>query len=227
MNKEKIDDLANFIWEGGLHLADIKGSVEQWLEQNPQKPVAVGLTDEQVADAFASPYIPKDIRDDLIVIFKNWLKTQTFAVREIPVGLSDEQIQSLVDYTYCDSDTFNTIKEWAKTQTLSTESKMKFEIYWDDAPAGAEIYQLSYVWLDKGGKWLDGNVLDEIKRPAPPAQKVEVGQVWRHINMGFAVTVVDVEYGIEFLFVEDENLHGDVDTVDNFLAKFERVGGSE
>jgi hypothetical protein len=120
MNKEQIDDLANFIWEGGLHLADIKGSVEQWLEQNPQKPVVVGLSDEQVAEAFASPYIPKDIRDDLIVIFKNWLKTQTFAVREIPVGLSDEQIQSLVDYTYCDSDTFNTIKEWAKTQTLST-----------------------------------------------------------------------------------------------------------
>jgi hypothetical protein len=134
MNREQINDLANFIWEGGLHLADIKGSVEQWLEQNPLVSVetkVVGLTDEQVAEAFASPYIPKDIRDDLIVIFKNWLKTQTFAVREIPVGLSDEQIQSLVDYTYCDSDTFNTIKEWAKTQTFA-QPHQQFQPNWDD-----------------------------------------------------------------------------------------------
>jgi hypothetical protein len=157
---------------------------------------------------------------------KGYLSRQDFEVKEAPVGLSDEQIQSLVDYyTYCDSDMFNTIKEWAKTQTFA--QPQPFQPNWDDAPAGAEIYQISYVWLDKGGKWIYGNVLDEIKRPAPPAPKVEVGQVWRHINMGFAVTVVDVEYGIEFLFVGDENLHGDVDTVDNFLAKFERVGGSE
>ena len=48
IDKEKIDDLANYIWEGTLHLSEIKNSITEWLEQNPVEPVVVGLSDEQV-----------------------------------------------------------------------------------------------------------------------------------------------------------------------------------
>jgi hypothetical protein len=104
---------------------------------------------------------------------------------------------------------------------------MKFEIYWDDAPAGAEIYQLSYAWLDKGGKWIDGNVLDEIKRPAPPAQKVEVGQVW--VKGGCVDDIaqsVNIDYASDQVVVFSGHLTKGKQqhySLADFLEKFEQV----
>ena len=68
--------------------------ITEWLEQNPIEPVFVGLTDEQVTQ-FIEKY---NIHPLIGVHLKDWQKTQTFAqpeVREVPVGISDEQAYDL------------------------------------------------------------------------------------------------------------------------------------
>jgi hypothetical protein len=93
MNKEQIKDLANFIWEGGLHLADIKDSIDEWFEQNPVEPIVVGLTNEQI-EAISIIVRPYDDSNRIRNIISGYLMGEKFARQEIPVGLSDEQVQS-------------------------------------------------------------------------------------------------------------------------------------
>jgi hypothetical protein len=81
MNENQIYDLAEFISEGGLHFADIKGSVKTWLEQNPIEPVVVGLSDEQVG--YLSFKLHGTLSyDGRVDVIENWLKTQTFTQSE-------------------------------------------------------------------------------------------------------------------------------------------------
>jgi hypothetical protein len=178
MNKEQIESLVEYAQMTSVQAL----RVLYWFEQNPIEPV--GLSDEQVIALVDS--LQKLVLENRLgslsarmrVLIDGFLMTQKSEkseIKEVPVGLSDEQIQSLVDYTYCDSDTFDAIKEWSKTQTfarpvefsdvelsdayqrlmedyqdLRKELKAQFlnQPNWDDAPEWA-----NWVAQDFNGAW--------------------------------------------------------------------------
>ncbi len=123
MNKYQIDDLAIEILGTTRVLEAYKETLTEWFEKNPQEPVIVGLSDEQLKDCLSK--ISCGTRQDMINTFKTWYESQIFVqpeVKEVPVGLSDEQIWDLANHLdgECSSrhnmDKF--IKEWAKPQTF-------------------------------------------------------------------------------------------------------------
>jgi hypothetical protein len=74
MNKEKF---ANCVIDSILSNRDgFKLLFEKWFEQNPQEPVAVGLSDEQVAD-FMDTWNDSE-RYYAVGVYRDWAKTQTF-----------------------------------------------------------------------------------------------------------------------------------------------------
>jgi hypothetical protein len=67
-----------------------------WLEQNQPEPKVVGLSDEQL-DSLWESVVTDNYGGTFSESYKKWDKTQTFAAKEIPVGLTDEQVITLVD----------------------------------------------------------------------------------------------------------------------------------
>jgi hypothetical protein len=64
----------------------------KWFEQNPIEPIVVGLSDEQVnllAESIGTN------QNWFVKKISEWLKTQTFAVKEVPVWLGDSQFKKV------------------------------------------------------------------------------------------------------------------------------------
>jgi hypothetical protein len=103
MNKKHIESLAEYI-EGYRSKENTIPLIREWFERHPQKPV--GLTDEQVERLgyetfqFTEEFFceNEDIAtaSDHVNFIKGWLKHEDFVQpKEVPVGLSDIQIESL------------------------------------------------------------------------------------------------------------------------------------
>jgi hypothetical protein len=227
MNEEQISDLANYIWEGGLHLADIKGSVEQWFEENQQPAMLSSKDLYNLADfircRYELDYSNQYIQDDLETWFGEGMKQEPTVV-----GLSDEQAKSFIKYWMNDNrDETTCYKEWVKTQTF-TQSQ-QFTPDWSKIPDDSAIdgCKIDLVWTCCGGL-IERETLAKFERPKPPAPKV--GQVWMHKRkgteyevLGFTRTDVNGQWSD---YVRYEEVNGNAEysrLVDVFLTKFEQV----
>lgn len=231
MNKEKIDDLANYIWEGGLHLADIKGSIEEWFEQNPQEPV-VGLTDEQ-CDIFGGIIDDEEGTNYVGKYLKEWLKTQDFA-EPCTCGINLGEVRDNLH-----KDFLSVCRERNNLQDELEQLKaQQFQPNWDDAPDRAVNRQITHCWYDALGIPLEYKILLDEQRPKPPAPKVEVGQTWKYTKSGKlyiilalgdmkseddeAVCFPDWVDSVTYRCNESNRVF--TRTLDDFLDKFEQVG---
>jgi hypothetical protein len=140
----------------------------------------------------------------------------------------------------------NTLSNWLEQNPQDHISVDEEQEFWVSAPKWAnwyveDLYGCHYwfenepapfhnEWMSQGGnskkvapvKRFWHNTLKQ--RPTPPAPKVEVGQVWSYGV--FDVRVI----GVNAIVVAYQGINNnDIETTDirDFLAKFERVGGSE
>jgi hypothetical protein len=160
-------------------------------------------------------------RDGFKNLFENWFEQNP--IKPTVVGLTDEQVEGFMSF-WSDSpssDYIGLYKEWAKTQTFAqsrvftdSEIQQKYMELYDD-------YQS--LLLDK----------KEFKRPKP-APTVEVGQVWMHnskTGCDYFVTTIGKFKDSHDECVDSVTYHSKVSdryytrTRDDFLAKFQRVGG--
>lgn len=204
MNKEQIEDLANYIWEGGLHLADIKGSIDYWFEQNPQEPVVVGLSDEQ-ADSFLTFWHEQD-SCNYIDVYKDWAKTQTFAQ---PQQLTPNWDDAPADANFITIDN-DGMRAWHKL-------KPEFDI-------------VHGTWGSDGSNGIifNDNSQKLFKRPTQPTPKVEVGQVWTNIKTGKSYVIyclTKTKITNEWIESVSYQLGEEIYTrkLEDFLAKFTLV----
>lgn len=105
--------------------------ITEWLEQNPVEPVVVGLSDDNVwslAEAFVDDNALT--MQEMFDSYGEWAKTQAFAqpeVKEVVIGLTDEQIDNLVVWLgvgfVTATKVATRVKEWLKTQTFEQQYK--------------------------------------------------------------------------------------------------------
>jgi arsenate reductase-like glutaredoxin family protein len=231
MNKDQIEKLID---DANLS-STASFRIREWFVQNPIAPTVVGLSDEQMTDI--SNYLWKNMSiftpqhcNNLLI---HWAKTQTFSkseVKEVQVGLSDEQIVSFISFQQSNKGLHyqEAYKEWAKTQTFAQPPQ--FTPNWDDAPKSATSCQVTRVWLDALGIPVEFKVLIDEQRPNPPAPSpvVEVWQVWKEKKEPHEITIVAIGKNkiydtICYQYTESRVI--EIRCNDDFLAKFERVGG--
>jgi hypothetical protein len=241
----------------------IQEDISAWFEEGlKQEPVAVGLSDEQAISLIK--FRDSTISDNCLRIYKDWAKTQTFTtpeVKEVPVGLSDEQVNGLIQHFKDEGILQNklnhawVIKGYLKTQAfaipevqpvsalssayqcllednlalakeLEQLKAQQFTPDWNIIPIYVDEVEIVMNYCQGGMIDDDSNFLISYKRPTPPAPKVEIGQVWRLNNS---------ESRVEVLLIRGDNVAVDgldvgglaVYEIADFVAMFERVGGSE
>jgi hypothetical protein len=196
------------------------------------------MNKEQITDLANAIYERTILHSpDLIIdIITEWLNQN-------PVGLSDEQVNELIDFwAEREGGLLENYKEWAKTQTFS--QSQQFQPNWDDVPEWAN-------WLAQdanGGWYLYENKPDSglaqwgrvdkrgagrfstnpnwigtlQQRPAPATPKVEVGQIWKVNGSACRVKVLLIQ-GSD-LVVDGLDVGGlAAYKIEDFLAKFEQV----
>jgi hypothetical protein len=128
MKKEQIIKLKEYVIsnrkDDETSIVEVLCLIDEWFEQNPIKPMVVWLSDEPLVE-FQRAYNASD-KECIHEIYKEWAKTQTLAqpeVKEVPVGLSDEQARELLrfyDNSQNESSTrIETYHEWAKTKNFA------------------------------------------------------------------------------------------------------------
>lgn len=252
---EKVRELADLIGENHAPFANLEymqDTIAEWLEQNPIEPVVVGLSDIQCRLLGYHLAENEGIEDfdgmDYECEISDFLKTQTFAqpeVKEVVVGLSDEQLIDFLD----DDEAGNwstpsgfiaAYRKWAKTQTFA-QSK-QFEPDWDDAPAWA-----NYLAQDANGGWgfysvkpfINSHgvlanrcnaqhyapcdlVTPTIQKRPKPAPQVEVGQVWSGTASFFEVTIIGINSTL-LVYQDNKSKNFSSHEILDFVTKFERV----
>ncbi len=201
--------------------------IREWFEKNPQEPVAVGLSDEQV-DGLIQHFKDEGILQNKLNhawIIKDYLKTQTFAIPEVqPVSALSSAYQCLLE------------DNLALAKELEQLKAQQFTPDWNIIPSYVDEVEIVMNYCQGGMIDDDSNFLISYKRPTPPAPKVDVGQVWRYTGDGgddYTVTNIQVLEGKSKLSDKwTENLTlvtyesgGDKYTrpLSDFLAKFDRV----
>jgi hypothetical protein len=170
----------------------------------------------------------------MIYWIDKWLDKQKFSlpeVKEVPVGLSDSQVKSLAKHLKDDCTRgekmlmSGLVSKWLKTQAFAQlQSPVP---NWDYAPKEAMLARTWLEWLDKDFNSIKNReVLAQVERPIPPAPKVEVevGQIW--ISGATRVSII-AKNDDDIVFQNQLHNGFDVYSIEDFTAKFERVGGSE
>jgi hypothetical protein len=199
IDKEKVRELLNLVATSVISGKETEKLTTEWLEQN--QPV-IGFSDDYTG-----------YESDLVI---RALKDQTFTqpeVKEVPVGLSDEQVILLGEVIRSKphkSSTF-TIREWLKTQTFShynNEGKVyeldgsvsDYKADYESVAAGFGSLEDEYSHLKKEHNLLEDthahlkaayDVLKLQQRPKPTHQ-VEVGQVWKCFKNGLHYEISSV-----------------------------------
>ena len=237
-NKEKIRELIAYL--DCVNLDKREQVITEWLEQNPVEPVVVGLSDEQVHSL--AYYIGNGDYDNLKWSISIWQRGQKFAqpkVKEVPVGLSDAQVDSYREKYMSLYDDYQSllVDKMIADKEIEQLKSQKFSPDWDDAPIPATEATISLSWYNRDGTRLSGKHLFREQRPKPTPQ-VEVGQVWKHKHVDYIVTHIGkvkrsvVEFGDGWFdcvtyINETTNEYKPVSyctrTMDDFIAKFERV----
>lgn len=127
------------------------GFAKEWLEQNLPLPQVVGLSGEQKEQVVSTmfDFLPMDLKTTdikyaMLLELTKYLATKTFAqVKEVPVGLSDAQLESLHTARYKDylslADFVNNYQQWAKNQTFERSEVTKLE---------KEIAEMQIAYID-------------------------------------------------------------------------------
>jgi hypothetical protein len=156
-------------------------------------------------------------------------------IKEVPVGLSDEQVTSLATRVAVMLDIphikfIGQYNEWKLSQTFSHYNEGKvYEPNWDDAPEWATECRVRVHWADDNHS-TTGALLHTEQRPKPPTSIVEVGQIWKINRREYKVLAISefstdcINYQKIVTYIELDNDHGALSkTLDNFLAKFDQV----
>jgi hypothetical protein len=208
MKKEQISELCNFVFEDSPFKPNgwVSERITEWFEQNPTESIVVGLTDEQVRNFYRKSN-------------KSWDREGVFV---------------------------SEYRKWAETETFTQPQPQSFQPNWDDAPEWANYY---IIEASGTRKWYERSNADKsayfgkeqadyknkliFKRPKPLAPKVAEGKYFRkHDEFLQEVDVLhigDMVVNGDYLSSVVFNINGTIRTMtaEDFLAKFERVGGSE
>jgi hypothetical protein len=236
MNKELIEELAEWIYNSENASRDEVELLTEWFEQNPVEPVVVGLTDEQADDLHS--FYRRHKSYNLVDVYKEWAKTKTFAqpseafkAAMVEVDIRNQEIEKLKDDFIALESEYSKLKAQVTTQNVGEleavddldikRSPVGFELppNWDNTPDDAVEYSVVEYFTTKEGHTCTSKTLAQIKRPTPPAPVVEVGRVWS--DEGFEFEVVAVSQYNVCIKLKNGKLRL-IDT-DEFLAKFERV----
>lgn len=210
MREEQIEKLALEILGTARVLEAYKETLTKWFERYPVKPVVVGLTDRQ-ALSFVDAW-RKTASWDAVNVYKEWAKTQTFALPETnkpswanapdsAMWLAQDRVGSW--YWYAEKPYPTTSDNWKSNERGICATQHK--------------------------NWQ--NTLDV--RPQPVHPKIEVEQVWRNKHSNESVEIVGIrdmsrrwcmDYCKEHRY-SPVNPYFWKDAVDAYNAKFERVGG--
>jgi hypothetical protein len=140
-------------------LEDTIVAIEKWFQENPQEPIAVGLTTDQVQqlahrlDTVEVEYIEGEGYVDIIYEF---LAEQNFADSTAP--------------------SWNTAPKWATHRARDSYGEWR---WFEKKPT-----RNSTGWFGRGGTVLpiqDKGWEDSLQERPKPRVKVEVGQIWKHI----------------------------------------------
>lgn len=215
MTKEQIEALADFIADGTVFKSNgFEIKITEWFEQNPIEPAVVGLSDEQkksVINRFADNFCIQRYRVEQS--FNDLYKNLTFKpqeVKEVVVGLSDEQVELLSkNINNCFESGFisftpNDIKLWLKSQTFSQPDytnggwkgkydslridydelkASKFQLFepdWGIIPSYVDTVELVLNYFNCG----ECKFLHSYDRPKPLAPSVEICTRWKHKKSG-------------------------------------------
>ena len=176
----------------------------EWLEQNPIKPTVVGLSDDQILglEKYLNSEREQNTFRDAI---RDWLKTQTFTQSRV---FTDSEIQQKYIELYDDY------------QSLLID-KQQFQPNWDDAPDNAVFCDVIFRFFDDYAKPVhEEPLLMTVARPKPPAPVIEAGQVWKS---NYSVEILGVDTVIRYRHEND--VCCTAEGIEDFLARFERVGG--
>jgi hypothetical protein len=221
--RELVQIICNIELENRVKLAT------RWLENNLQEPVVVGLSDEQVADL--ADYVEEHNNEPCQAIY-DWFDEYAPKCTEQPKSLPEK---NMFDWTDSEIDDYaeeihscNLIGFKSELRSIFRSMRMdfdkrlnqqQFQPNWDDAPHDAVEYSVFEYYTTKEGHTCSSSTLALIERPAQPAQKVEVGQVWKYMNIEFEVSKI-VDYFVTCINENGLNWQG---TMTDFLEKFEQV----
>ena len=233
IDKEKVRELASLaITQAILNLNKTAEDaicstivpIQKWLEQNQPEPVVVGLSDEQMEDlCFQVANVTKNTHWNIEGFIKKWFEKQTFTQpQQLKPSWDDAP-----DWANWLAQDFNGSWNWfeEKPEIVSSIST-KFK-----------TTKLTVACFDNTN-WQQ--TLEQ--RPTPPAPKVEVGQVWRCLsnNQDYRIHEIDVLEGetkinggewqkdmqlVAYRPVKACEVKIYHRTLEDFLAKFELVGG--
>lgn len=141
MNKEQIRALKGFIAirrqkDDEMGIFEVFCLLEEWFEQNPQKPVVVGLSDEQIESLFS--YYDEFPNDNWMYrnkIYKKWAKTQTFA--------QPQQFTPNWDNAPADANTL--VCRWIKSDINTAVNRDSLVFYRPKPPA--PCVEVGQVWM--------------------------------------------------------------------------------
>ena len=127
MNKTKSNDLAKQIRHAISLDLELEPIIELWLNQNQ---VAVGLTDEQCYE-YGNEIFQAEGLNWVGIHLIQWQKQKTFnpPIREIPVGLSRDQVRALTRFLkleHLEAD----ILDWLDTQTIHQPTTVSPKQVW-------------------------------------------------------------------------------------------------
>jgi hypothetical protein len=210
MNREKCIELSRAIMDARREIKSLDETIYDWFEQNPLKPTLPNGKDlynfaDFIRCRYELDYSNEFIQGDISAWFEEGLKQEP-----VVVGLSDEQ------------EFWASAPKWANWYV---EDLYGCHYWFENEPV-----PFNNEWKSQGG---NSKKIAPVKRfwhstlrqrPKPPAPRVEVGQVWSYGV--FDVRVI----GVNAIVVAYQGINNnDIETTDirYFLAKFERVGGSE
>lgn len=235
MSKEKVRELLFKLLSVNKEMDD--KVIEEWLEQNHPKPKVVGLTDEQLSDFWCNAKYWGD-HDSFISSFKNWQETKSLkepCTCGLALDLKESKIslhQSFVSVC-AERDQLREELEQLKSQRLIPN--------WNDAPSTATALAQDEngawnFWVNQpsvaNGAWdgigtkypakVNSNWKQTLQQRPKPTPQVEVWQVWHDKELNIDVEVSDVSQWVTVRTKQGGQWDGDIE---DFLARFERVGG--
>ena len=151
------------------------------------------------------------------------------------VGLSDSQMTDISNYLWKNMSIFtpqhcnNLLIHWAKTQAFA--QPQQFQPNWDDAPDESVIARIWVEYVNKHNVSLvHREILAQYEHPKPPAPCVVFNVDYIYKNAKYSVVSTGkMKVGNDWIdcvnYTNDDHSKDYTRTLEDFLAKFERVGG--
>lgn len=225
IDKEKLTKLCESYACNILHGDSI---IEEWLEKNQPEPVVVGLSDEQslkLAEYIC--FYTQNKNTDYKWLIDAWLSKQTFAhpdkLLERQFNLAMEELEHLKSQQQKPS--WDDAPEWANWLAQNEDGTW---FWFEEKPVIPTdgFFTNGRNNLRSEPVFSNTNWQQTLEQRPKPTRQVEVGQVWKSVKLNVSAEIVDLKDD-DCIVVWNDFLGRLEIKKDDFLAKFERVGGSE